>query len=319
MSGSPNKQSGLGDHFAFGGYLIGGDIQQLSLSTPLGVLDVTDITQSAHSRIGGLRDGSLELTAFWDNAAGQEHAAFSPLTLNDVIATYLRGQALGNAIACLNCKQLSYDPTRAADGMLTEKVSASANGYGLEWGIQLTPGVRTDTADTNGSSVNLGAAGNYGAQAYLQAIGLTGTSGTVTIQHAPDNATWSTLLAFAAAAAVPSAQRIATVSGAFTATHASPAVFTWPAPLSNGQPVVLAGTSLPGGFTAGTEYWVVSASGSTSELAATSGGAAINSTSAGSGTMQQVVQQYVRAITAGTFSSFEFIAALVANQVAVTF
>jgi hypothetical protein len=77
----------------------------------------------------------------------------------------------------------------------------------------------------------------------------------------------------------------------FTATHASPCVFTVTGsatggqPYSNGTPVVLTGASLPGGFAAGTTYWVVGSGASTFKLAATSGGSAINSTTTGSGTV----------------------------------
>jgi hypothetical protein len=56
----------------------------------------------------------------------------------------------------------------------------------------------------------------------------------------------------------------------------------------NGTPVILAGGSVPAGFTAGTTYYVVSTSigAGTFELAATSGGTAVNSTSTGSGTVK---------------------------------
>jgi hypothetical protein len=316
-----SKVSGLGDDMLFGGYHIGGDVQTLSISTPLGVLEVTDITQFAKSRLGGLRDGNISLTAYLDPAAGQAHAAFSPLTLSDVVATYLRGQAIGNPAFCLNSKLIGYDPTRAADGSVTEKVDCQANAFGGEWGEQLTAGVRTDTTGTNGTAQNDGAATPWGAQAYLQAVSVTGTSCTVTIQHSPDNSTWITLLAFAAQSSAPGTQRAATFAGPFTATNASPAVFTVPgSAFANGTPVALAAnpaweTALPGGFSAATEYFVVSASGTSFSLAATSGGSAINSSSAGAGVITQAVQQYLRVITAGTFSSFAFQVTLCRNKI----
>lgn len=72
-------------------------------------------------------------------------------------------------------------------------------------------------------------------------------------------------------------------SFSFTATHASPAVFTASGSYySNGMSVTLSGGSLPGGFSA-TSYYVVNASGDTFELSATSGGSPINSSSTGSG------------------------------------
>jgi hypothetical protein len=63
---------------------------------------------------------------------------------------------------------------------------------------------------------------------------------------------------------------------------------------SAGQAVVLLpapGSSLPGGFSIGTIYYVVSPSGSTFELAAASGGAAITVTSAGAGLVQAITPE----------------------------
>jgi hypothetical protein len=72
------------------------------------------------------------------------------------------------------------------------------------------------------------------------------------------------------------------VTASVTATDASPCVFTWTSnPLVNGQTVILGGTTAPTGFTAGIVYYVVGVSGNNFNLAATLGGAAINSTSTG--------------------------------------
>ena len=206
------KQTGLGDDFYIGGYHIGGDIQDVMVHGGPALGDFTDITQSAHARLGLLRDGGLTVTSFMDPAAGMEHAAFSPLPTGDVIAAYLRGTGIGSPVACCVAKQVNYDPTRATDGMLTFKVEGQGDGYGLEWGEQLTAGLRTDTTATNGTAQNDAAATTFGSQAYLQAVALTGSTVTATVQHSPDNSTWSTLVAFAAVTSAPQAQRV-TVSG----------------------------------------------------------------------------------------------------------
>ena len=193
------KTTGLGDDFLFGGYHLGSDIQQLTVGGGPALLDVTDITQSAHSRLGGQRAGTLSLTAFSDAAAGQEHAAFSPLSRSDIIATYLRGTTLGNPAACCNALQLNYDYTRAADGMLTEKIDLQSDGYGLEWGIQLTAGLRTDTTATTGTAYTDTGSTAFGAQAYLQLVSFTGTSVDVTISHATSSGgSYTTLIDFSA-------------------------------------------------------------------------------------------------------------------------
>lgn len=91
---------------------------------------------------------------------------------------------------------------------------------------------------------------------------------------------------------------------AFTATSASPCVFTAPGTsYTAGQSVVLlpaAGSgAIPTGFTAGTIYYVSAPSGATFSLAATNGGTAINSSSTGSGLVQAIaVESYA---VQGTF------------------
>lgn len=252
----------------------------------------------------------MAFTVFFD--ASNAHPVLSAQPAADELMTALLPPlSVGSAAACCNAKQIDYPPARASDAGLTMKVEGQGNGYATEWGLQLTPGQRTDTTATDGTDLNNGASTAFGAQCYLQAVAFTGTSVTVTIQHAPDGSTWATLAAFAAVDAAPATQRIATFSGTFSATDASPAVFTAPgSAFSNGTPVALAAPPLPqllpGGFTAGTTYYVVSASGDTFELSATSGGSAINSSSAGTGAVNQVVEQYLRVITSGTFSSATF-------------
>jgi len=274
-----SKQSGLGARFLVGGYDISGDvsaIDQINGGVALG--DVTDITQLAHSRLPLLRDGSMGFTVFMDVA--NAHPVLSALpTADTAMEALLPPQAIGNPVAALVARQVNYDPNRAADGALTMKVEGQGDGYGLEWGVALTPGLRTDTTATDGSSLDQGAgfttpavpasttpvtntspiaasvvisggtvsavyvngveAGTgdgtytvpsgqtisitysvaptwtwtlqtvYGAQAYLQVTGFTGTSVTATVQHAPDNSTWSTLAAFTAMTAAPAWQRVA--------------------------------------------------------------------------------------------------------------
>jgi Right handed beta helix region len=108
---------------------------------------------------------------------------------------------------------------------------------------------------------------------------------------------WAWALAFSGVPGSPPSFSIQPFAGpaAFTATNATPCVFTWTpvaaglSSLPNGAGVKLSG-SPPTGFTAGTMYYVVASSGTTFELSATSGGSPIASTSTGSGTL--TVAQY---------------------------
>lgn len=152
-----SKTSGLGSHFFVGGYDLSGDTSALDqIRGGPALLDMTSIVKFAHERIGGLRDGSMQFTTFFNNGPGAAHAALSPLPTADVIQSAMIGSTLGNPAASLNAKQIGYDPTRDTSGNLTEKTQGQGNGFGLEWGVALTAGPRTDTTATNGATVDQG-------------------------------------------------------------------------------------------------------------------------------------------------------------------
>lgn len=312
------KQGGMGQQLLAGGYVIGSDVQTVdNVHGGPQTGDVTDITQAARSRLGLQRDGGGAIGTLMDPAGA--HPVLAALPVTDVHLMWLLNPlAIGSPVACAIARQVDYDQNRAQNGMLTQKTAFDSNGFGLEWGVQLTPGVRADSAATNGASLDQGngfttpavpattvpvtntsplpatvvvsggtgtnvaingvAQGTFdgtytvpsggtitltysaaptwtwtlqsafGAQAYLQVSAFAGTSVTVTVQQAPDNATWSTLAAFTAVTAAPATQR-------------SPA------------------------------------------------------TGAGAGT----VARYLRAITTGTFTSASFAVAVNRNQVATSF
>jgi hypothetical protein len=216
-----SKQSGLGDALIVGGNVISGDVNALSkISGTVVALDFTGIDKSAPERQGGLRDGAIDFTAFYnDTALTGAHAVLKPLPYTDVLVTYLRGTALGGSAAMLVAKQINYDGTRNADGSFTFAVAANANAFGLEWGFGLTAGVRTDTVATNGTGVDfLTVSTAFGAQAYLQVSSVVGTSATMTVQDSADNITFATVTGLTFAAVLPGGapgfQRLATAGGA---------------------------------------------------------------------------------------------------------
>lgn len=185
------KQSGLGDRLFVAGYNLSGDIQAIdNVGGGPAALDFTGIDKSAVERVGGLRDGRIEATAFFNDAAAAAHPRFSALPTTDQIVTYCRGTTLGNPAASCVGKQIGYDGKRGADGSFTFSVSAQANGYGVEWGEQLTAGIRQDTSATNGSSLDYGAAIGttaFGLQMYVHLFAFTGTSVTIKIQSSTDD------------------------------------------------------------------------------------------------------------------------------------
>lgn len=185
------KSSGLGQRLFAGGVNLSGDIGSIDgCSSPIGTLDVTGIDKSAIERIGGLRDGQLDFTAFFNPSAGTAHPTLSALPTTDVHELYCTGTAIGAPAAGLVAKQIGYDGKRGNDGSFTFSVSAQASGFGIEWGRLLTAATRTDTTATNGASYDYGAGVGttaFGLQLYVQLLAFTGTSVTVKVQSSTDD------------------------------------------------------------------------------------------------------------------------------------
>ncbi len=191
------KTNGLGDNFYVGGYDLSGDINALgTISGSVGTLDVTGINKYGYERVPGQASGSLEFTSLFNPTTGQAHDILGNLPTTNVEMSYFRGQAVGNAAASMVAKQPNYDGTRGDDGDFKFQVGATSNGYGLEWGQQLTAGVRTDTAATNGASIDTTASASFGGQAYLHVFGFTGTDVTIKIQDSANDSTWADVSGF---------------------------------------------------------------------------------------------------------------------------
>lgn len=134
---------------------------------------------------------------------GTEHNALAGLPRTDTIATYFRGTTLLNPAASVNAKQVNYDGTRDNSGNLTLKAEVQSNGFGLEWGKQITAGLRTDTAGTTGAAVDLTAGSSNGAQAYLQLVDFVGTSVDVKVRHCTTSGgTYADLIDFGSQTAI---------------------------------------------------------------------------------------------------------------------
>ncbi|MCG6493440.1 hypothetical protein [Kitasatospora sp. A2-31] len=207
------KSGGLGDNFYSGGYDLSGDIGSVDkVQGGHKPIEVTGINKLAPERIGGVRDASMSWKAFFNTAVGAAHPVLSALPTADVVATYCRGTTLGSPCASLVAKQINYDGNRSGSGEFVFSVDAEANSYGLEWGVLLTAGLRTDTAATNGASIDTTASAAFGAQAYLQVTAFTGTDVTIKIQDSADNVSFADVagLTFTAVTAAPFTQRVAT-------------------------------------------------------------------------------------------------------------
>lgn len=216
------KSSGLGDRFTIDEFSMGGDVSVInSIAAPLAVQEVPGITVSAQERIGLLHDGVIDFGAYFNpsSSAGAEgaHTILKGRPTTDRIVTWWHGATIGNPAASLVSKQINYDGTREQSGAFTFACQAQANGYGLDHGVMLTPFQRTDTAATNGTSLDQSASTSFGWAAYLHVKSVTGTSVTVKIQDSSDNSSFSDLSGAAFTAATGGTkQRIAASSATAT-------------------------------------------------------------------------------------------------------
>lgn len=206
------KTAGLGDAYFWSGNDLSGDVNSIAgLTTPLALIEVTDITQSARAQLGGQRAAQIGWVSYFDPTTA--HPVLSALPRTDQTGTYFRGTAIGNPAFSCQGVQLNYDPTRGTDGALTVALTEQSDGFGGEWGEQLTPGKRTDTAATNGPSqddgpyLGDGAQTPFGAQAYLHVFAVSGGSPDIVIQHSANNNAWSTLIDFGAQGSAPAVVR----------------------------------------------------------------------------------------------------------------
>jgi hypothetical protein len=180
------KSSGLGARLLVGGNDLSGDVSALSrIAGGPAALGVTAINVEAHERLGGVRDGGMDVNSWW-NPTGA-HPVLAALPRTDVVASYCHRATIGSPAACCVGKQITYDGTRAADGAFTLTTQVQANGHGLEWGTLLTAVGRTDTEATAGASVDFGAAGSFGLQAYLHVAAFSGDDVTITLQQSSDD------------------------------------------------------------------------------------------------------------------------------------
>lgn len=213
------KSNGLGANLYVQGFDLTNDVGQIdALENGRDMLGVTGLDKSGHERLQGLQSGRIQFTGFFNDAAGQEHAALKLIATTDVIGTVFKTAALQAVAASLTGKRTSYPVTRGADGALGTGTEIQSNADQLNYGLALTAGKRTDGSATNGTGVDFGTGStSFGLVAYLHVFAFTGTSVTVTIEESSDDAVGDPYApvtggAFAAATGV-TAERIETALG----------------------------------------------------------------------------------------------------------
>lgn len=211
------KRTGLGMRLYVGGRDISGDIN--SFSSIMGgpaALDLTDITQDGNARAGGKRNGGATFVSFFNDEASRAHPVLSALPTGNVDAMGLLGASIGQAAFACRARQLNYDPARDGDGNLLMTTEVQSDGFGLEWGEMLTTGARTESAATDGASLDGLAATTNSWQAYLQVFALASGTPVIKLQDSADDAAFADLTGggFTSPPVAESTERIAGAAGA---------------------------------------------------------------------------------------------------------
>jgi hypothetical protein len=122
------KESGLGmtvtiDDSGGTGRNISNDITSISFSTPQGLIDVTGLDKSAKETIIGLADGTISLTAAFNDAAGaSSFDVFKTRTGSRTCVIAISGQTLTMEMYIATC-----DWSRGNDGALNVAATLQLN------------------------------------------------------------------------------------------------------------------------------------------------------------------------------------------------
>lgn len=197
------KTNGLGVRIYANGYDLNTDVNALSgIGTNQALLDVTNLSVSATERIIGLKDSTLSVNGWFDNAAGYSHDAFKSITGDsEVIMTM--GTSRGDAACGMVADQSSYNIDRTQGSAIATTVEfQTSDGEGLNWGVVLTDGPeQTDSSATNSASVDNSTSSSNGARALISVESIGSGTATVKVQDSSDDAAWADLISFTAVTA----------------------------------------------------------------------------------------------------------------------
>lgn len=314
-------QSGLGDHVLYSGVDVSGDIQQVTLGSPLATIDKTNITQSAHARMPGLKDGSMNITTYFNPGpeANAIHPILSKLATTDVVASYCRGFGLGVPSASVVALETDYPGTRGTDGSLTFKTPLMGDKFGLDWGVQLTNGFRTDATATNGTALDNA---NGATTPAVPATGVPVTNtGSIPASVVVSAGTLSNVAINGVSAGTGDGTYVVPAGATITLTYTVAPSWTWTWQTANGFQAFLHVS----GFTGTTATVKLQDSADNVTFTDVTSGA-FNAATTTTPQAQRiavggtaVVRRYVRMATTGTFSNVSFWVQLSQNAGAVSF
>lgn len=171
--------------------------------------ETTTMGAAAVTRIGGLFDSKVSLDGFHNGAANATidtvEAALAAAT-GALLIVWLLGDAIVGAIGyAMRCRSSDYDVSMPSNNTVTTAFGAEGDGD-IERVECLHP-MGAETTTGTGTALDNAASSANGGAIWLEASAFTGTSVTLSVEHSPDNSSWSTLGTFTAVTGV-TAERI---------------------------------------------------------------------------------------------------------------
>ncbi len=188
---------------------LSGYFSSVSLPTEVSTSDVTGFGKTHHCHIPILRDGTVSLGGFWDGSVGavDEELAVTMASTPNVVTIGLAGLTVAERVRLVSGLKTNYEPSGEVDGVVEISAEIQAAAGGVESGISLHA-LAPESATSNGTSVDNGAATTNGGVAHLHITAHTGVSTLqVIVQHSTDNVTFADLATFTTASGVTS-QRV---------------------------------------------------------------------------------------------------------------
>lgn len=167
------------------------------------MLDVTTIVDTAKQFIPGMLSSSVTIDALLDGsgAAGSEFITLNTWSTTPQAMTIApRGLTAGTEVMMFLGNQSNATLNSEINGVASASISVDVDGN-PDVGVVIS-NFTAITADTNGASVDNGAATSNGGVAHLHLTDFSGfTSNSVIVEHSTNDSVWATLDTFTLATA----------------------------------------------------------------------------------------------------------------------
>ena len=190
------KRAGFPMNLWVDGYSLHGDVGAISgLSTSRGLMEDTGIDKSAVERLLLRADVKCAFKSFFNDSAGAIFPAFKARPTTSRVVLLSLGITRGCPAIGFTAKQANFDHEEAESGAVTATTDfEGSDGYAPEWGEMVSAAAENHASAGSKTSLDGAAQTTAGASFHWASPGAaSGSAINVLVEHASDNATWSTL------------------------------------------------------------------------------------------------------------------------------